>query len=784
MKNYLLLLSFWLIHFTAVSQTDSCFNIGFENGDLSGWVGETGACCPITTSTSGIVNGRHTLMSGNGTDPNTTNVVTVVAPGSSYSARLGNEDVNAEAERISYTLDVTPENILFIYKYAVVLEDPGHTYSEQPRFQLRVLDDVGQLIDPICAEYTVVAAANIPGFVSVGDIRYKDWTTVGLDLTPYLGSTIKLEFSTGDCAQGGHFGYAYIDASCGPLEITTNYCSNALDANLIAPDGFEYLWSTGETSQAININNPVNGNTYTCMLTSVTGCQVELSTILEPQDPEANFELNLNCYNNVVFENTSIIPSSVTIDTYEWDFGDGSTFMGLNPTHSYITAGDYTVSLTIYNNNGCTSSVSKNVTVYSPPTASLMYSNPVFCESDTLQAPILTGTSLYQGGVYDSSVGLEIDSATGEINISNSLTGAYIVNYEIPPFEDCPSSIVSTNIEIISYPTASISYSSNNFCKDSVTESPILSGTGNYLGGSFSTSSGLSINPINGTINPSLSDIGVHQIYYTTLPFGVCPPKIFSTSVTIYPLPIFTIEDGYICIDSMGATIQNYQIQVPLNNNTHSFNWYFNNVEILGANSNSLIATEAGNYSVKATHNTTQCTSQLETITVYTVPPFDFTMTFNHENEIGPNLEVHPDESGAYLFQLDNGNLQLSNIFYELDSGIYDVTVYDDKQCHHITKKAIVIDYPKFFTPNGDGYKDYWNLKNINSITGIKVYVFNRYGKLLTSFKPDQIGWDGTHNGFNLPSDDYWFKIEYNNLLDPSNTIVWKKYYGHFSLKR
>ena len=63
---------------------------------------------------------------------------------------------------MSYSMTVSPDNVLFIYKYAVVLEDPSHTFAEQPRFQLRVLDQNGVLIDPICAEYTVVFSTYHP----------------------------------------------------------------------------------------------------------------------------------------------------------------------------------------------------------------------------------------------------------------------------------------------------------------------------------------------------------------------------------------------------------------------------------------------------------------------------------------------------------------------------------------------------------------------------------------------------------------------------------------------
>ena len=396
-------LTLLILLISSLAFTQTCPNIGFENGDLSGWEGETGLCCPIGTSNSGIINGRHTITSGTGTDPFTNNVVTVVAPGSNYSARLGNSNVGAEAERMRYTMTVSPDNVLFIYKYAVVLEDPGHPFAEQPRFQLRVLDLNGVLIDPICAEYTVVSAPTIPGFVSIGGIRYKDWTTVGLDLTPFMGQTIQLEFSTGDCAQGGHFGYAYVDASCGPLGISSNYCSNALNAELTAPEGFQYLWNTGETTRSITVNNPIEGNTFTCMLTSVTGCQVELSTVLEIQDPIAYFELDLNCYDNVVMADTSYIPPSVVIENFEWDFGDGTTFSGVNATHTYAAAGDYTITLDIYNSTGCVSNISKTVTVYAPPTATLSYANPIFCASSGPQPPTLTGTGAFTGGVYSST---------------------------------------------------------------------------------------------------------------------------------------------------------------------------------------------------------------------------------------------------------------------------------------------------------------------------------------------------------------------------------------------
>ena len=135
MKKYFLLVILSLITNSIYSQVSSCPNSDFESGTFSGWQGSTGSCCPISTPNLGLVPGRHTIMTGSGTDPNTCDVVSVVAPGGLYSARLGNDSVGAGAESLTYIVNVTPTSTLFIYKYAVVLEDPGHSTNDQPVFK-------------------------------------------------------------------------------------------------------------------------------------------------------------------------------------------------------------------------------------------------------------------------------------------------------------------------------------------------------------------------------------------------------------------------------------------------------------------------------------------------------------------------------------------------------------------------------------------------------------------------------------------------------------------------
>ena len=77
-------------------------------------------------SLTGIVPGRHTLITEQGTDPRTNSLLPLLPEGESAVVKLGNELVGAEAESIVYTFTVDEENAILLLKFAVVLEDPMH----------------------------------------------------------------------------------------------------------------------------------------------------------------------------------------------------------------------------------------------------------------------------------------------------------------------------------------------------------------------------------------------------------------------------------------------------------------------------------------------------------------------------------------------------------------------------------------------------------------------------------------------------------------------------------
>ncbi len=133
--------------------------------------------------------------------------------------------------------------------------------------------------------------------------------------------------------------------------------------------------------------------------------------------------------------------------------------------------------------------------------------------------------------------------------------------------------------------------------------------------------------------------------------------------------------------------------------------------------------------------------------------------------------------SGVYEFSLDGINYQSSPVFTNLTAGEYTIFVNDTKSCGEVTETFYILDYPKFFTPNGDGINDIWCVKNLEkrNLENSTIRIFDRYGKLLKQISTESAGWDGTFIGNMLPSSDYWFVIELTN----GKTVK-----GHFTLKR
>ena len=254
-------------------------------------------------------------------------------------------------------------------------------------------------------------------------------------------------------------------------------------------------------------------------------------------------------------------------------------------------------------------------------------------------------------------------------------------------------------------------------------------------------------------------------------------------SIRVELLPIFDIDDSYVlCVDSAGGVITMVSppvIDTGLDTVDYSFEWTDSSGVVLGTDS-TFVPSTPGTYTVEATNTTTGCQNSDSTEVEQSSPP-DVTATVTTL----AFAEVHVIEAsaigdGEYEFSLDGGPWQQSGTFNDVMAGEHVITARDINGCGESSTAVMIMDYPLYFTPNGDGYHDTWNIIGISNQIDAKIYIFDRYGKLLKQLSPTAIGWDGSFNGEALPSSDYWFIVNYR---EPSDDLK-KEFKAHFTLKR
>ncbi len=249
--------------------------------------------------------------------------------------------------------------------------------------------------------------------------------------------------------------------------------------------------------------------------------------------------------------------------------------------------------------------------------------------------------------------------------------------------------------------------------------------------------------------------------------------------LTINPAPQFNLDSNrFVCLNDLPLTVS---IQNPLD--TYTYVWHDEAGAIVG-NSVTLQVSKGGIYSVTATNNLGCSTTKSMTITesvTATIVNIDIV-----DDSSNNTIAVNITGNGNYEIALDNLNsfvnfvplsslLGRTHLFTHVKGGIHTVYIRDKNGCGLTIQQAIVIDFPKFLTPNGDGMNDTWNVAGASLQPNSLVYIYDRFGKLIAKVNPAGIGWDGTLNGRELPSNDYWF-----------TAILTDGHYrkGHFSLIR
>lgn len=302
-------------------------------------------------------------------DPRTNGQLRTVPEGEPASVRLGNWNTNGEMERVEYkyTVDAASSAVL-ILKYAVVLQDPDHNERMQPKFELEILKNGAPIDKNGCGEAKFTAGANTSGegWHKFETGWWKDWTTVSINLREHDGEEVVVRLTTYDCAELGHFGYAYFTLDCSDGQIQSSACGDVENDTLSGPEGFNYRWykkseknktlsqeqtyiiSTKDTAvYCLDVIQPTN-----------SGCYYTLETSGMQRYPKADGEYRAyveECMNKVAFTNKSYVEQKNASSSSSgakaecdilWDFGDGSTSSNANPIHVYpATGGKFTATL-------------------------------------------------------------------------------------------------------------------------------------------------------------------------------------------------------------------------------------------------------------------------------------------------------------------------------------------------------------------------------------------------------------------------------------------------------
>jgi len=240
--------------------------------------------------------------------------------------------------------------------------------------------------------------------------------------------------------------------------------------------------------------------------------------------------------------------------------------------------------------------------------------------------------------------------------------------------------------------------------------------------------------------------------------------KIAKFDIIIHKKPIIDIADQAICLDNLPLTVSANTNQLG-----DTYLWSTNQT------SPEIDITTQGTYWVTVTTAFGCQNTQVFNITESEQAYIEVTETIDFSDP--NNITITVSGIGNYMYMLDNLEPQDSNLFENVTLGHHTITVIDLNGCAEITTEVVVIDAPKFLTPNNDGYFDTWHITGIETLQGTTVNIYDRYGKLITHLTSSSPGWDGRYNGHIMPATDYWY------VVDVKKNGIDFQVKGHFSLR-
>ena len=228
-----------------------------------------------------------------------------------------------------------------------------------------------------------------------------------------------------------------------------------------------------------------------------------------------------------------------------------------------------------------------------------------------------------------------------------------------------------------------------------------------------------------------------------------------AVQLTIHAQPVVTDQDIIIC-ENQSTVLDADLLNV-------GYEWS------TGETTKTIIVHDAGIYTVKVTSPENCSNTKTIVVTVNTIPEITEVTSDNG------TVTIFTSVPGNYEYSLDNIIFQDSNIFTNVPGGLKTSYVRDKFSCGSDSQEFLLIVFPKYFTPNGDGYQDRFEIVGLDLLHNATLSIFDRFGKLLKLISSAEPYWNGTLNGFVLPASDYWYRLTIDDK---------KEFEGHFTLKR
>lgn len=287
----------------------------------------------------------------------------------------------------------------------------------------------------------------------------------------------------------------------------------------------------------------------------------------------------------------------------------------------------------------------------------------------------------------------------------------------------------------------------------------------------------------NGTVLnqlPNPFSTGTQNVTVTvTNPLNTTCPATATLNFIVHPIPnVDILHEELICsnIPTFIVTLD-AGIVDGTSPTDYTYQWNLNNNPIPGETGYTIQVNTEGIYTVEVTNNLGCTVIRTIDVIASNAATIENMVVVDLVDNNTISVTVTTSSVGNYVYALDDHFFQTSNYFENVSIGIHTVYIKDLNGCGETEQIVYILGAPKYFTPNGDGIHDTWNIQGISAgyNSNAVISIFDRYSKLLKQISGVGAGWNGTLNGVQLPTDDYWFTVQFEDGRSAK---------GHFSLKR